>query len=133
MGISGEPLNLGSREDLDRVAGAHLDDRLLPAGLRALEGAAALRLRLHLDDVDADDLDVEELLDGLAHLRLVRVGMDTERVLVLPDVAVALLRDDGREQDFVGMEAHDALRWRASRESSVTRSARAQPISATAR
>ena len=38
-----------------------------------LISAAALRLRLHLDDVDALDLDVEELLDGLADLRLVRV------------------------------------------------------------
>src|SRR5207249_10369649 len=72
-------LDLRSREDLDRVAGAHLDDRLLPAGLRALEGAAALRLRLHLDDVDADDLDVAELLDRLAHLRLVRVRVEDRK------------------------------------------------------
>ena len=48
---------------------------------------APLRLGLHLDDVDADDLDVEELLDGLADLRLVRVLVHLERVAVLDDLA----------------------------------------------
>src|SRR5579875_2638444 len=99
---------LRSFEDLDLVAGLELDDRLLPAGARALERAAPLRLRLHLDDVDADDLDVEELLDGLADLRLVRVLVHLERVAVLRDLLVALLRDHGTDQHLARMKAHRA-------------------------
>jgi hypothetical protein len=48
---------------------------------------------------------VEELLDRLADLRLVRVGIDAERVLAVLDQAVALLDDDRREQHFVRVEA----------------------------
>src|SRR5207248_11418041 len=55
MGI----LELCSFEDLDGIALLELDDRLLPAGPRAADQAAPLRLRLHLDDVDALHLDVE--------------------------------------------------------------------------
>src|SRR5581483_4923445 len=76
------------------------------AGARALEVAAPLRLGLNLDDVHGHDLDVEELLDGLADLRLVRVLVDAERVAVLLDLLVALLGDDGADQDLGGMEAH---------------------------
>src|SRR2546423_2203695 len=97
---------MGSREDLDRVALAELHDRLLPAGPRAAVHAAALRLRLHHRDVDALDLDIEQLLDGLADLRLVGVGVDAEAVLPLVDRAVGLFRHDGREQDLVRMQAH---------------------------
>src|SRR5574337_353477 len=79
-GCRGEPLDLGSLEDLDRVAGAQLHDGLLPAGARAAMEAAPLRLGGDLDDVDPLDLHVEQLLDGLADLRLVRVRMDPERV-----------------------------------------------------
>src|SRR6185295_14705372 len=57
-----QPLDGCPLEDLDPVARAELHDGLLPAGLRALVVATALRLRLHLDDVHALDLDVEELL-----------------------------------------------------------------------
>src|SRR5919198_842924 len=77
-GEGSQPLDGGPLEDLDPVALAELHDRLLPAGLRSLVVAAALRLRLHLDDVHALDLDVEELLDGLADLRLVRLRMHAE-------------------------------------------------------
>src|SRR6266511_2934428 len=108
---SGGPLNLGSFEDLDRVTLAQLDDRH----------------RGHLDP--------EELLDGLTDLRLVRVLVHAERVLAVLDQAVALLRDHGREQDFVRMQAHLALAfalpWTASSAASLTSSACAQTIAPT--
>src|SRR5207248_8788910 len=68
-------LDLCSLEDLDLVAFAHLDDRLLPALLLAENHSPALRLRPNLRDVHGHDLDLEELLDGLPDLRLVRVRM----------------------------------------------------------
>src|SRR5207253_9511768 len=87
-------LELSPLEDLDRVAGAQLHDGLLPAGARAAEHAAPLRLRLHLDHVDAPHLDLEQLLDGLADLRLVRIRMPAERVGAARRALVALLADD---------------------------------------
>src|SRR5262249_11418185 len=109
-------LELCPLEDLDRVALAELDDGLLPPGLRALEGAAALRLRLDLDDVHPLDLHVEELLDGLADLRLVHILVDAERVLVLRDLLIALLRDHRADQHFARMQAHSSRsRHRQSR------------------
>ena len=89
-----------------------------PSSSRAcgLGPAAPLRLRPHLDDVDGLHLHVEELLDGLPDLRLVRVRMHAERVLPVLDQAVALLGDHRREQDFVRMEAHAAPRFSASLE-----------------
>src|ERR671935_1078188 len=113
--LPGDPLSLCSFEDLDRFALAQLDDRLLPAGLAAANHPAPLRLRLHLEDVDRLDVDVEELLDRLADLRLVRVRVHAERVLALLDQRVALLRDDGGEQDFVWVQAHsEAFLWTSS-------------------
>src|SRR3712207_9249262 len=56
------------------------DHGLLPARPPPLDQPAALRLRLDLGDVDLCHLHAEELLDGLADLRLVRVLVDTERV-----------------------------------------------------
>src|SRR5215208_6499489 len=77
-------------------------------------------------------MDVEELLDGLANLRLVRGRMHLERVLAVLDQAVALLGDDRREQHLVRMEAHeDALLSTGSRAASVTSSERAQTTCAT--
>src|SRR5215208_2947408 len=77
-------------------------------------------------------MDVEELLDGLANLRLVRGRMHLERVLAVLDQAVALLGDDRREQHLVRMEAHeDALLSTSSRAASVTSSERAQTTCAT--
>src|SRR4051812_11752200 len=78
MGGLSWPSDLSPLEDLDRVAGLKLDDRLLPAGARPLGHPAPLRLRLHLDDVDALDRHAEQLLDGLANLGLVRLRMDAE-------------------------------------------------------
>src|SRR5262249_54849112 len=106
--------------------------RLLPARLGAPMQAAPLRLRLHLGDVHAQHRDVEELLDGLADLRLVRVRVDAKRVGVVPlDLRVALLRHDRGEQHFVGMQAHEALPCTASSASCVTRTERAQTSAAT--
>src|SRR6188474_845957 len=99
-------LDRSSFEDLDLVALTQLHDGLFPARLRALAVAAPLGLRLHLDDVHALDLDVEELLDGLADLRLVRLRMDAERILVVLDQAVALLGDHRSDEDLARVEAH---------------------------
>src|SRR5829696_5178863 len=90
---------LQALEDRDGVARAHLDDGLLP-GPRAAGGeAAALGLGLDRHRADLDHLDVEELLDGLADLGLVRVGVDPERVLVVRREHVALLADDRADDD----------------------------------
>src|SRR5262245_27956443 len=128
---SGGALNLSPLEDLDRIAFLQLDDRLLPAGARALAVVPHLRLRRNLDHVDGDDLDAEQLLDRLPDLRLVRVLVHAERVLAVLDQAVALLGDHGRQQNLVGMEAHEALPWTASSAASLTSSARAQTTAAT--
>src|SRR5918993_324702 len=130
--LPGGPLDLGPFEDLDRLALAELHDRLLPARLASADHPAPLGLRPDLDDVDRQHLHVEELLDGLPDLRLVRVGMHAEGVLPILDQAVALLGDDRREQNFVRMEAHAApLLSSASRAASVTSRERAQTIAAT--
>src|SRR5215212_9296179 len=77
-------------------------------------------------------MDVEELLDRLANLGLVRGRMHLERVLAVLDQAVALLRDDRREQHLVRMQTHeDALLSTSSRAASVTRSERAHTTCAT--
>src|SRR5436309_766987 len=125
--IDGRALRLSPLEDLDRLARADLHDRLLPAWPAPAGHAAALRLRPDLEDVDALDVDVEQLLDRLADLSLVRVGMDAERILVAGlDLLVALLRDDGCEQDLVRVQAHElALDWTTSSAPWVNSSERA--------
>src|SRR4051794_1985431 len=127
----GLPSSLGSFEDLDRLALAQLHDRLLPAGLLAADQPTALRLGLHLEHVHGLHLDAEQLLDGLADLRLVRVGMDAEGVLALLEQLVALLGDHGREQDLVRMQAHWALPWTRSTALSLISSERARTRSTT--
>src|SRR5690349_9221232 len=127
----GEPLSLSTSEDLDLLARLELHDRLLPAGLLPPVYAAPLRLRLHHRDVHAFDLDAEQLLDCLANLGLVRVGMDAKAVLAVVDEAVGLLGDDRSEQHFVRMQAQDALPCTASSASCVTSSERAHTAAAT--
>src|SRR5439155_9667728 len=68
---------------------------------------------------------------GLADLRLVRVGMDSEAVLAPVDRRVGLLGHDRGEQHLVGVQAHDALPSTASSASCVTSSDRAQATAAT--
>src|ERR687890_2336307 len=98
----------GTTEDLDAVAGRQRDDG--PLGVLALAelvAAAALALALAVDRVHAEDLDVEDLLDRDLDLRLVGLGQDDERVLVLVEQAVALLGDDRGQQDVPGVaDAH---------------------------
>src|SRR3954449_2852896 len=90
-----EPLE--ALEDRDRVAGAHLDDRLLPRPRAAGGEPAALGLGLDGHRAHVDHAHVEERLDGLADLRLVRLGVHAERVLVGRGEHVALLADDGAD------------------------------------
>src|SRR5438445_7300976 len=130
--LPGGPLCVDPFEDLDRIAGTQLDDRLLPAPLLPALQAAALRLRLHLGDVHAQHLDAEEFLDGLPHLRLVRVRMDAEGVRVAAfDLGVTLLGHDRGKQDFIGMQAHDAFSCTRSSASCVTRTERAHTSAVT--
>src|SRR5581483_2569810 len=124
------PLDLRSFEDLDRVAGAQLHDGLLPAGARAPVEAAALRLCRHRDDVDARHLDVEQLLDRLPDLRLVRVAVNLERVAATRRALVRLLRDDGREDDLARVHQL-ALPWTSGSAASLTISERAQTTAPT--
>src|SRR3954447_16524616 len=94
-------------EDRDRVALAHLDDGLLPLARASRGPAAALGLGLHRHRAHLDHVDAEELLDGLADLRLVRLVVDAERVLVRRRQDVALLGDDRADDDLGGF--HQSL------------------------
>src|SRR4029453_13248274 len=60
-------------------------------------------LGLHRSGAPLDNLDVEERLDRLADLGLVRVGMDAEGVLVVGGEHVALLAHDGANDDLAGV------------------------------
>ena len=99
------------------------------SGGRRCEHAAALRLGGHLDHVDALDLDAEELLDGLAHLRLVGVLVHLERVLAVGETGVALLGHDRGDEHVGGV--HDAFPSTSGSAASLTSTERAQTIGAT--
>src|SRR3954469_9553028 len=101
IGLLLEPLQ--ALEDRDRVARAHLDDGLLPRARAAGGEPAALGLGLDGHGAHLDDADVEQLLDGLADLRLVRLGMHAERVLVGGGEDVALLADDRADDHLRGL------------------------------
>src|SRR5205823_2501253 len=73
---------------------------------------------------------VEELLDGLADLGLVRVRVDAEAVLALGDHRVRLLGHDRRLQDLADVH-YAALPWTSGSAASLTSSARAQTTAAT--
>src|SRR5215210_3852333 len=108
-----EPLE--ALEDRDLVAGAHLDDGLLPRARAAGGQAAALRLGLDRRRADLDDAHVEELLDGLADLRLVRVRVNAERVPVVGGEHVALLAHDRADDDLARVHVRRPLRRRPRR------------------
>src|SRR6476469_9084580 len=76
------------------------------SGARAEAGTPRLALAVHR--VDRVDLDVEDLLDGDLDLRLVRPGVDEERVLALVEKAVGLLRDDRGDEDVARVLDVDA-------------------------
>src|SRR3954463_4858197 len=97
-------------EDVDGTL-TERDDGAL--GVLALADAEAgtPRLALAVHRVDRVDLDVEDLLDGDLDLRLVRPGVDEERVLALVEQAVGLLRDDRGDEDVAGVLDVDAHFW----------------------
>src|SRR6478609_4782983 len=94
-------------EDVDGTL-AERDDGA--PGVLALADAEAgtPRLALAVHRVDRVDLDVEDLLDGDLDLRLVRPGVDEERVLALVEKAVGLLRDDRGDEDVARVLDVDA-------------------------
>src|SRR4051794_37595991 len=99
MAMSFFPWSLAdSREDVDR-AGLERDDGAL--GVLALAEAEprAAGLAGAVERVHRRDLDTEDLLDGELDLGLVRPRVDDEGVLAVIDQAVALLADDGRDDD----------------------------------
>src|SRR3954471_24039130 len=110
-------------EDRDRVALAHLDDGLLPLARAAGGPAAALGLGLHRHRAHVHHVDAEELLDGLADLRLVCLVVDPERVLVRGRQDVALLRDDRADDDLGGF--HQSFTPEARAVSSLSASSEA--------
>src|SRR5271154_731966 len=90
---------LQALEDRNSLARADLHDGLLPRARATLgRGAAALGFPLHAQRPHLDDMDVEQRLDRLAHVRLVRVGVHAEGVAVGRREHVALLGDDGTDE-----------------------------------
>src|SRR3954464_12178947 len=95
-----------------------LDDRLLPLARAAAGHPAALGLGADVDGADVLHPHAEDVLDGLADLRLVRVRMDAERVLVGGQQRVRLLADDRPDQDLT--RVHEATPVRCSSAVGVT-------------
>src|SRR5690242_10662830 len=110
----GLEVGLEALEDRDGLAGTHLDNGLLPGPGATGGDAAALGLGGDLGGAHLDDVNVEQRLDGLLDLRLVRLVVHAERVLVGGRQDVALLRDD-RADDHLAVvhQAFASLRARA--------------------
>src|SRR4051812_42282954 len=87
-------------KELDLVAWLERHDRLLPVAQLRVAPPHALVLAAHDHRVDVHDAHLEERLDRVLDLDLVRVLADLEDHLVvaLPE-AVALLREDDRPAD----------------------------------
>src|SRR3954447_17090025 len=96
-------LGLQALEDRDRLALAHLHDGLLPLARAPRGVAAALGLGRHRGGANVDHADVEELLDRLLDLRLVRVRVHAERVLADRRQRVGLLGDDRLDDHLAGI------------------------------
>src|SRR3954447_21934001 len=114
----GLEVGLEALEDRNGLAGGHLHDGLLPGPGAARGDAAALGLGGDLGRAHLDDVDVEQRLDGLLDLRLVRLVVHAERVLVGGREHVALLGDD-RADDHLRVVHQEAFRARATRLSSA--------------
>src|SRR6266568_2232752 len=93
-------------EYVDPVAFTKRDDRALDRLARAVTESGPLPFAWPIERVHVGDLGVEHLLDGDLDLRLVRQRVDVERVLVLIQQAVALLRNDRSEQHIAGIVEH---------------------------
>src|SRR5918911_938417 len=95
-------------EGLDPVTVGELDHRPLRVLALAPAGSGALALALAVERVDGQHADVEDLLNRDLDLRLVRVRMHQERVPVVVQLAVALLRNHRRDDDVprVGNRGH---------------------------
>src|SRR4051794_10708302 len=93
-------------EDLDRVARLQADERALGVLALPVAVAGALALALAVGGVHVQYPDVEDLLDRDLDLGLVGLGADQEGVGPLFDQAVALLRDDRRQDDVARVGDH---------------------------
>src|SRR4051794_19760646 len=105
---------LKALEDRDRLTGSDLDDGLLPRPRAAGGDTTALGLGGDLRGAHLDHVDVEQRLDGLLDLRLVRLVVHAERVLVGRREHVALLGDD-RADDDLAVIHQEFLRWSSGR------------------
>src|SRR6185312_11097036 len=91
-------------EQFDRLAaGRQRHDGALGALPYAVSGPGALALALTVRGVHRGHLDRKDLLDRDLDLRLVRIGVHQERVHVVVDQAVGLLRDDRGQDDVAGV------------------------------
>src|SRR5262245_35462798 len=98
------PMGSHSLEELDRLTGSQLHDRLLPGGLAPDETAHSAGLARHVHGPHRDDPDVEEELDRTADLVLVGARIDREGDEVLLFAAdVALLGHEGAPDHVVGV------------------------------
>ena len=111
--------------------GRDLHDGLLPGPGAAGGDAAALGLGGDLRGADLDDVHVEQRLDGLLDLRLVRLVVHAERVLVGGRQDVALLGDD-RADDHLAV-VHLGLRLLAGARREVVERAPGESTSVAAR
>src|SRR5688500_1999857 len=116
-------IGLQALEDRDRVARADLHDGLLPLAGAAGGVAAALGLGGHGGGADLEHGHVEQGLDGLLDLSLVRVLVDAEGVLVGRREDVGLLGHDGPDDHLAGLHHAVSLRSPPAATSSAPRSA----------
>src|SRR5262245_21902650 len=92
-------------KELDLVARLQRDDRLLPVAQLRVPAPHALVLPAHDQRVDVDDTHLEQGLDRVLDLDLVRVPMDLEDhlVLALAEPVTLLGEDDRPANDLFGL------------------------------